>query len=136
MSFRLKINTYRNYRKLAADMKEKYPDVPSEELAQLDDVCAVCHDRMLTAKRLPCSHIFHQYVTRNLIEISATHLCSSCLRSWLENHHNCPTCRYSLIDNVPAPNGSTQANARPDEQPREGREELFRFSELYSRVVD
>eukprot|EP00027_Filamoeba_sp_ATCC50430_P001028 CAMPEP_0168555616 /NCGR_PEP_ID=MMETSP0413-20121227/8435_1 /TAXON_ID=136452 /ORGANISM="Filamoeba nolandi, Strain NC-AS-23-1" /LENGTH=259 /DNA_ID=CAMNT_0008586489 /DNA_START=836 /DNA_END=1613 /DNA_ORIENTATION=+ len=37
------------------------------------------------AKKLPCGHIFHQ----------------SCLRSCLEHHHFCPTCRYSLIENQP-----------------------------------
>ena len=59
-NLREKIVAYRNYRKLAHDMKNRYEDVPSEELEALDDVCAVCHDKMDTAKRLPCSHIFHQ----------------------------------------------------------------------------
>jgi len=77
-----KLTQYRNYRKLADNMKNKYPEVSKEELRDIDDVCAICHDKMMTAKRLPCSHIFHP----------------SCLRSWLEQHNNCPTCRFSLIE--------------------------------------
>jgi autocrine motility factor receptor len=59
-NLRSKIAAYRNYRKLAQNMKDRYLDVPAEELEALDDVCAVCHDRMESAKKLPCGHIFHQ----------------------------------------------------------------------------
>ena len=41
-------------------LMRRYPDVPPEELASLEDVCAICHDKMEAAKKLPCSHIFHQ----------------------------------------------------------------------------
>jgi len=54
--------------------------------------------KMDTAKKLPCSHIFHH----------------SCLRSWLENHHNCPTCRYSLIDTPSGPAGPAQTHNQPN----------------------
>eukprot|EP01117_Protostelium_nocturnum_P005878 TRINITY_DN2115_c0_g3_i2.p1 TRINITY_DN2115_c0_g3~~TRINITY_DN2115_c0_g3_i2.p1 ORF type:complete len:602 (+),score=207.72 TRINITY_DN2115_c0_g3_i2:190-1995(+) len=105
-NLRTKIQAYRNYRQLALAMRDKYLDVPSEELEQLDDVCPVCHDRMQAAKKLPCGHIFHH----------------SCLRSWLENHHNCPTCRFSLLDEVPSAQAQDQARRG------NGREELFRFN--------
>lgn len=58
-NLRSKIVQYRNYRKMAQNMRERYQDVPADELARLDDVCAVCHDKMETAKKLPCNHIFH-----------------------------------------------------------------------------
>eukprot|EP00012_Vannella_robusta_P010317 CAMPEP_0206207954 /NCGR_PEP_ID=MMETSP0166-20121206/15915_1 /ASSEMBLY_ACC=CAM_ASM_000260 /TAXON_ID=95228 /ORGANISM="Vannella robusta, Strain DIVA3 518/3/11/1/6" /LENGTH=316 /DNA_ID=CAMNT_0053628847 /DNA_START=795 /DNA_END=1740 /DNA_ORIENTATION=+ len=62
-------------------MRTKYPDVTPEQLAELNDDCAICREPMETAKKLPCSHVFHEH----------------CLRLWLEHHHSCPTCRYQLI---------------------------------------
>jgi hypothetical protein len=59
-NLREKIVAYRNYRELARNMKNRYPDVTAEELSSLDDVCAICHDKMESAKKLPCNHIFHQ----------------------------------------------------------------------------
>eukprot|EP01132_Coremiostelium_polycephalum_P005025 gene5025-6254_t len=70
-----KIIAYRNYCKLTADMDNSYPNVDIEELKNHNDDCAICRDTMDTAKKLPCSHIFHH----------------SCLRAWLEQHHSCPT---------------------------------------------
>lgn len=32
----------------------------AEELAANDDDCAICWDAMLTARRLPCGHLFHK----------------------------------------------------------------------------
>eukprot|EP01114_Cavostelium_apophysatum_P014095 TRINITY_DN3566_c0_g1_i2.p1 TRINITY_DN3566_c0_g1~~TRINITY_DN3566_c0_g1_i2.p1 ORF type:complete len:627 (+),score=161.01 TRINITY_DN3566_c0_g1_i2:232-2112(+) len=123
-NLRDKITSYRNYRKLVQNMKDRYPDISGEELASLDDVCAICHDQMQVAKKLPCGHIFHH----------------SCLRSWLEHHYNCPTCRYSLIDTSAGPAGPAhpgQANdvnhGRPDahQGPAFGQErqrnEIFHF---------
>jgi len=86
-NLREKITAYRNYCQLAKDMNERYENVSEEELEAYNDDCAICRERMNTAKRLPCSHIFHQ----------------SCLRSWLEQHHSCPTCRHSLIQNHQQP---------------------------------
>lgn len=33
----------------------------AEELAANDDDCAICWDTMLTARKLPCGHLFHKY---------------------------------------------------------------------------
>eukprot|EP01101_Sappina_pedata_P003523 TRINITY_DN1407_c0_g1_i2.p1 TRINITY_DN1407_c0_g1~~TRINITY_DN1407_c0_g1_i2.p1 ORF type:complete len:464 (+),score=89.70 TRINITY_DN1407_c0_g1_i2:1-1392(+) len=82
LNLRDKIVAYRNYRTLANHLNSKYPDVALEELQERDDDCAICREKMSTAKKLPCSHTFHL----------------SCLRSWLEQHHSCPTCRRSLIE--------------------------------------
>lgn len=102
-----KIAAYRNYRRLAQDMKDRYPEVSTEELQALDDICPICHEKLERAKKLPCGHIFHH----------------SCLRSWLENHHNCPTCRYSLIETSAGPAGPARVP-----RDREHREEIFRFN--------
>lgn len=32
----------------------------AEELAANDDDCAICWDSMLTARKLPCGHLFHK----------------------------------------------------------------------------
>jgi len=95
-----KVLSYKNYRKLAQNMRERYPDATSEELTSLNDDCAICRDRMEAAKKLPCGHIFHH----------------SCLRSWLEHHYNCPTCRYSLIDTA---NGAEGHPIPPQPRPQE-----------------
>lgn len=59
-NLRERLVSYRNYRKLAENMRDRYPDVPKEELEGLDDVCPICHDKFESAKKLPCGHMFHQ----------------------------------------------------------------------------
>jgi hypothetical protein len=59
----------------------RYPDATDVELRRYNDDCAICRDSMDTAKKLPCGHMFHL----------------TCLRSWLEHHGSCPTCRRSLL---------------------------------------
>ncbi|CAH8482279.1 unnamed protein product [Dicrocoelium dendriticum] len=44
------------------------------------EVCAICWEPLVTWRRLPCRHDFHEY----------------CLRSWLEQNPTCPTCRRDL----------------------------------------
>jgi hypothetical protein len=78
-----KINSFRNYVRLSADLNNKFPNVTQEELEQLNDYCAICRRQMLTAKKLPCNHVFHM----------------SCIKSWMEHHHSCPTCRRSMLTN-------------------------------------
>eukprot|EP01122_Echinamoeba_exundans_P013258 TRINITY_DN5757_c0_g1_i1.p1 TRINITY_DN5757_c0_g1~~TRINITY_DN5757_c0_g1_i1.p1 ORF type:complete len:665 (-),score=93.29 TRINITY_DN5757_c0_g1_i1:21-2015(-) len=107
LNLKTKIAAYRNYRRLAIDMDQRYPQVPAEELQQLNDSCAICREHMTAARRLPCGHIFH----------------TACLRSWLEHNHTCPTCRHPLIDDSaqnrnaprgPMPPGAPgQNDARP-----------------------
>ncbi|KAF2074967.1 hypothetical protein CYY_003752 [Polysphondylium violaceum] len=78
-----KIAAYRNYCKLTSTMDNWYLGVSQKDLDNFHDDCAICREKVtLTAKKLPCAHIFHH----------------SCLRAWLEQHHSCPTCRRSLFD--------------------------------------
>jgi len=58
-----------------------------DELAENSDNCAICWEKMESARKLPCTHLFH----------------NSCLQSWLEQDTSCPTCRLGL---------SMQANHR------------------------
>jgi len=76
---------HKNYLLVVARMEARYPMAPKDELEKHaqdggDDACAICWDKMETARRLPCGHYFH----------------NSCLRSWLEQDISCPTCRTSL----------------------------------------
>jgi len=76
---------HKNYLLVVARMEARYPMAPKEELEKHaqdggDDSCAICWDKMESARRLPCGHYFH----------------NSCLRSWLEQDVSCPTCRTSL----------------------------------------
>lgn len=87
VSLRTKFIAYQNYRQLSNHIVNVYKPLGPEELAEYNDDCAICRDPMNTALRLPCGHIFH----------------TTCLRSWLEHNHNCPTCRYALIAQAPAP---------------------------------
>ena len=61
-------------------MESNFPMATNEELERNSDDCAICWDRMDSARKLPCGHLFH----------------NSCLRSWLEQDTSCPTCRTSL----------------------------------------
>eukprot|EP00339_Tiarina_fusa_P002114 CAMPEP_0117017284 /NCGR_PEP_ID=MMETSP0472-20121206/13520_1 /TAXON_ID=693140 ORGANISM="Tiarina fusus, Strain LIS" /NCGR_SAMPLE_ID=MMETSP0472 /ASSEMBLY_ACC=CAM_ASM_000603 /LENGTH=312 /DNA_ID=CAMNT_0004721611 /DNA_START=860 /DNA_END=1794 /DNA_ORIENTATION=+ len=79
-------------------MRNKYPDVTAEQLAELNDDCAICREPMETAKKLPCEHVFHE----------------NCLRLWLEHHHSCPTCRHQLIgNNEPVPDENNGNEGQP-----------------------
>lgn len=75
-----KIKKHRNYLWVLNHMEKSYPLATSEDLKQNSDNCAICWEKMDTARKLPCSHLFH----------------NSCLQSWLEQDTSCPTCRLGL----------------------------------------
>ncbi|XP_028296380.1 E3 ubiquitin-protein ligase AMFR-like [Gouania willdenowi] len=75
-----RVRKHKNYLRVINNMEARFSIATAEELAANDDDCAICWDTMLTARKLPCGHLFH----------------NSCLRSWLEQDTSCPTCRTSL----------------------------------------
>uniref|UniRef100_A0A668AHV2 E3 ubiquitin-protein ligase AMFR n=1 Tax=Myripristis murdjan TaxID=586833 RepID=A0A668AHV2_9TELE len=75
-----RIRRHKNYLRVINNMEARFAIATAEELAANDDDCAICWDAMMTARKLPCGHLFH----------------NSCLRSWLEQDTSCPTCRMSL----------------------------------------
>ena len=97
-----KLKAYSNYLELSRRMRTTYPSVSPEQLAEIDDNCAICREHMESAKQLPCKHVFHE----------------GCLRLWLEHHSSCPTCRRELIGNTPE---------QQQQQQNEGRRWLPRF---------
>ncbi|KAJ1736406.1 hypothetical protein LPJ72_001444 [Coemansia sp. Benny D160-2] len=68
------------FRKAVASMKCRFPDASKEDIIKFNDRCSICREVLVTAKKLPCDHLFHR----------------SCLRSWLVRHLSCPTCRVAL----------------------------------------
>ncbi|XP_015782986.1 E3 ubiquitin-protein ligase AMFR [Tetranychus urticae] len=75
-----RIRKHKNYLQVVRLMEANFPMATTEELEKSSDDCAICWDKMEAARKLPCSHLFH----------------NSCLRSWLEQDTSCPTCRTSL----------------------------------------
>ncbi|KAJ2784088.1 hypothetical protein H4R18_001310 [Coemansia javaensis] len=68
------------FRKAVESMRCQFPDATKDDIIRFNDRCSICREVLLTAKRLPCDHLFHR----------------SCLRSWLVRHLSCPTCRIAL----------------------------------------
>ena len=83
------------------------PDASAEQLAQHDDVCAICYNEMKNARITPCGHIFH----------------SMCLRKWLYVKESCPMCHRDIVQD-PTPqsedNGAVVAAAEGEVVPETG----------------
>ncbi|XP_031341179.1 E3 ubiquitin-protein ligase AMFR-like isoform X2 [Photinus pyralis] len=79
---------HRNYLWVLNHMEQNYPMASAEEIAANSDNCAICWEKMETARKLPCSHLFH----------------TMCLQSWLEQDKSCPTCRLALNIENPSDN--------------------------------
>ncbi|XP_052862115.1 E3 ubiquitin-protein ligase AMFR-like [Anopheles cruzii] len=75
-----KIKKHRNYLWVLNHMEKSYPLATGDDLKANSDNCAICWEKMETARKLPCGHLFH----------------NSCLQSWLEQDTSCPTCRLGL----------------------------------------
>ncbi|KAG7202775.1 hypothetical protein KM043_009943 [Ampulex compressa] len=82
-----RITRHRNYLAVLNHMEQNYPMASQDELAENSDNCAICWEKMESARKLSCGHLFH----------------NACLQSWLEQDTSCPTCRLVL---------SMQANHR------------------------
>ena len=76
---------FNKYRKLTANMNERFPDATEEELVACEHTCIICRDHMDGGKKLPCGHIFHL----------------DCLRLWLQQQQSCPTCRAEIPTDTP-----------------------------------
>ncbi|GFS21272.1 E3 ubiquitin-protein ligase AMFR, partial [Elysia marginata] len=91
--FQRRLRRHKNYLRVVKDMEAKFPMATQEDLEQNADDCAICWEKMESARKLPCSHLFH----------------NSCLRSWLEQDTSCPTCRMTL----------SETTGREEPQPRQ-----------------
>lgn len=97
--FQRRIKRHQNYRRVVKNMEQRFSMATLEEINANDDDCAVCWEKLETARKLPCGHLFH----------------NSCLRSWLEQDTSCPTCRKSLSDRPSTDSNGNVPNARDHE---------------------
>ena len=96
-NLRRRLTAYQRYRKLVANMNQRFPDATEEELEACEHICIICRDHMDGGKKLPCGHIFH----------------AQCLRTWLQHQQTCPTCRDEIpVDGPVRPRGHV-----PGQQP-------------------
>ncbi|XP_055598423.1 uncharacterized protein LOC129747998 [Uranotaenia lowii] len=51
---------HRNYLWVLNPMEKSCPLATAEDLKQNSDNCAICWEKMETARKLPCSHLFHK----------------------------------------------------------------------------
>ncbi|KIK82212.1 hypothetical protein PAXRUDRAFT_832347 [Paxillus rubicundulus Ve08.2h10] len=145
-SFITRLRALIRYRAATRNMDERYPDATEQEMSTTTDrTCIICREEMyyqgisvtgaqpevplpndgpnMTPKKLPCGHIFHFY----------------CLRSWLERQQSCPTCRQSVLDNLPEhqrrhPQAAPQPGLRqPAIQQQAGNDPLLRALGRFAR---
>nr|XP_023012654.1 protein TRC8 homolog [Leptinotarsa decemlineata] len=84
------INLWFKYQEIRSDFRKRQTLVyklkglsgaSSHQLRELDDVCAICYQKMLSAKVTKCGHIFH----------------GICLKNWLDLENRCPLCNTTVI---------------------------------------
>ncbi|KAG5894686.1 hypothetical protein JTB14_034734 [Gonioctena quinquepunctata] len=85
-----KYKKHRNYLWVRNHLEQNYPMASEQELQENSDNCAICWEKMESARKLPCTHLFH----------------NTCLLSWLEQDTSCPTCRLAL--NIQNPSSVNQ----------------------------
>lgn len=70
-----RIASYFRYRKITANLNERFPSPTEEELQETDRTCIICREEMTpeSCKKLPCSHIFHV----------------DCLKMWVQRQQVC-----------------------------------------------
>ena len=100
---RQRLTSFANYRRLTANMNERFEAVRSdEELDELGRTCIICWDAMDArggCKKLPgCGHCFHGH----------------CLREWLVQQQSCPTCRGDIQANEARARTERAAQERDD----------------------
>ncbi|NWZ52191.1 AMFR ligase, partial [Haliaeetus albicilla] len=58
-----RIRRHKNYLRVVGNMEARFAVATPEELAVNNDDCAICWDSMQSARKLPCGHLFHKYVS-------------------------------------------------------------------------
>lgn len=106
-----KITKHRNYLAVLNHMEQNYPMANQEELAENSDNCAICWEKMETARKLPCAHLFH----------------NSCLQSWLEQDTSCPTCRLAISMQPSHRENTQELPTEPQTPARRNENHFFHF---------
>ena len=78
-NFRNRVADFLRYRRVTANMDERFAEANAEDLARCDGICIICREEMAVGarnKKLPCSHVFHMHCLR----YAATgHICGHCV---------------------------------------------------------
>jgi len=67
-NFRNRVSDFLRYRRVTANMDERFPEATEEDLARCDNVCIICREEMLPStrnKKLTCGHVFHLHCLRS-----------------------------------------------------------------------
>jgi len=100
VNLRERITRFAAYRTLTRNMNQRFPDATQEELSG-DRPCIICLEDMMSAKKLPCGHMYH----------------FDCIREWLAHSSLCPFCHADIAQEptrTPVV-GSPNANAAVDQ---------------------
>lgn len=55
-----KVKKHRNYLWVLNHLEKNYPLASAEDISQNSDICAICWEKMDSARKLPCLHLFHK----------------------------------------------------------------------------
>ena len=72
-NFRNRVTDFLRYRRVTANMDERFPEASAEDLARCDGVCIICREEMAATsrnKRLPCGHVFHLHCLRFAVRLA------------------------------------------------------------------
>ncbi|RQM25954.1 hypothetical protein B5M09_004382 [Aphanomyces astaci] len=83
LNLQRRIVTYFRYRRITANMNERFPSPTEDEMNETDRICIICREEMTldSSKKLPCSHIFHLNCLRMWLQRQQVRLISSLLAS-------------------------------------------------------
>jgi len=54
-----RLKRHRNYVLVCETLENRFVQVPSQDLLLSEEKCAICWEKMNSACKLPCDHIFH-----------------------------------------------------------------------------
>ena len=77
-NFRNRVADFLRYRRVTANMDQRFADASPEDLARCDGICIICREDMSATsrnKKLSCSHVFHMHCLRFVISLILGYMC-------------------------------------------------------------
>ena len=115
-----RLRRHSNYRRILHLVQASCPLVTFEfdSVSDYEDCkCAICWEKIIIARKLPCGHHFHHGMC-SYYPIDGSDLkkiITGCLLHWLEQDASCPTCRLQLLQSGTDSGGSTTVHSRARE---------------------
>lgn len=63
-NFTNRLRDFLRYRRITANMDQRFPDATAEDVARADNVCIICREELQAGgrnKKLGCNHVFHMH---------------------------------------------------------------------------